>query len=117
MHMYLPTRMQITSLWGLWIILAIAVVIATGAGAAEYALKRRQRHEDAAKMEERAAVFRSVIPKAASVTRATSAFWNTIDGSRRTRASTVDGVSSVSKAAPPASATPLPPSIPRPFCV
>lgn len=74
---------QISSLWGLWIILAAAVTIAAAAGATEYALKLRQQHEDAEQMRERAAVFRSALPKAAAVGRATSAFWQTMDKSRR----------------------------------
>ena len=93
--------MQIGSLWGLWIILAVAIFLTGVAGLVEYVQKRRKRHEDAEKMRERAAVFRTMLPKATSVSRVTSAFWQSIDKSKRQGSS-----EATNAAAPGASAAP-----------
>jgi len=80
--------MQVTSLLGLWVILALAVCLAGVAGLVEYLLKRRRRHADADHIAQRAQHFRKAVSNAVSVQRATSAFLSTLETSRRTAAAT-----------------------------
>lgn len=72
-----------TSLWGLWVILALAVFLAGVAGLVEYLLKRRLHHEDADHIAQRAQTFRNAVTKAVSVQSAASAFLSTLESSRR----------------------------------
>eukprot|EP00892_Ulva_mutabilis_P006137 jgi/Ulvmu1/3896/UM018_0117.1 len=104
-------QVAISSLWGLWVILAMAVVLAAIAGAFEYVQKRQKQHEDADKMRQRAAAFRTALPGATSLSRVTAAFWTTIDKSKRQSSAnaggavaTAAGASAVASAPPPTKA-------------
>ena len=61
-------HVQIRSLWGLWVILAVAIGLATIAGLVDYELKRRRGGADreVVEIQERATVFRRALTKSVS---------------------------------------------------
>eukprot|EP00892_Ulva_mutabilis_P009355 jgi/Ulvmu1/6792/UM030_0130.1 len=81
-------QVEVSSLWGLWVILALAVGLAAGAGGIEYTLKWRRKHEDVDHINERVGQIRAKMSGAVSMHRATSAFWSTLERPRRSSSAT-----------------------------
>lgn len=73
---------QVSSLWGLWIILLLAIFLAGVAGLVEYLLKRRNKDGDVDHINDRVQQIRRKMSGAVSMQRATSAFWSTLERSR-----------------------------------
>lgn len=62
----LRLAVQISSLWGLWVILSVAICVAAIAGLVDYELKRRRGSEKVAQIQEHATVFKRALAKSVS---------------------------------------------------